>query len=193
MWQWTDSTITMYGDIRFPAEVSTPYCAAFQTTDDHLTVVQCEQKLRARYLCQVRSGPEPKQGDVNADTGLQSSQDAAAPTFPTPSRKAAEEDDDGGMVVCPRGHATHLFLACDLKSDCYADSSRAIDACVQRVSPPIPMITCKSGGEKVPYSMVCDHRPDCWDRSDEDFCVFLPCRYGQFTCGDNKQVIIKAV
>lgn len=29
--------------------------------------------------------------------------------------------------------------------------------------------------ETVPYTLVCDFRPDCCDGSDEDFCQFSPC------------------
>nr|KAG5710971.1 hypothetical protein BaRGS_013705 [Batillaria attramentaria] len=41
--------------------------------------------------------------------------------------------------------------------------------------------------EHVPYTLVCDHRSDCKDDSDEDFCVFPPCDpFLQYHCG-NKQ------
>ncbi|XP_070206294.1 G-protein coupled receptor GRL101-like [Littorina saxatilis] len=32
-----------------------------------------------------------------------------------------------------------------------------------------------TGSQRVPYSLVCDHRQQCADSSDETFCVFAPC------------------
>jgi hypothetical protein len=40
----------------------------------------------------------------------------------------------------------------------------------------------------VPYTLLRDHRPDCIDRSDEDFCVFRACAGGLLPCADLKQV-----
>ncbi|XP_025083281.1 sortilin-related receptor-like [Pomacea canaliculata] len=42
----------------------------------------------------------------------------------------------------------------------------------------------------VPYPLVCDHRPDCSDNSDESFCVFSSCPWYKnvFQCS-NKQCI----
>nr|KAG5710982.1 hypothetical protein BaRGS_013716 [Batillaria attramentaria] len=41
--------------------------------------------------------------------------------------------------------------------------------------------------EHVPYTLVCDHRSDCKDDSDEDFCVFPPCDpFLQYHCGDKQ-------
>ncbi|KAK7473479.1 hypothetical protein BaRGS_00035266 [Batillaria attramentaria] len=82
---------------------------------------------------------------------------------------------------CPAGHVTHDFLACDLQSDCWSrDDSSA--------SCPAPLFTCTNGFERVHYTFVCDYRPDCGDGSDENFCVFPPCRVTEFSCG-NKQCL----
>nr|KAG5699356.1 hypothetical protein BaRGS_008264 [Batillaria attramentaria] len=41
--------------------------------------------------------------------------------------------------------------------------------------------------EHVPYTLVCDHRSDCNDDSDEDFCVFPPCDpLLHFMCGKHE-------
>ncbi|XP_070206255.1 G-protein coupled receptor GRL101-like [Littorina saxatilis] len=37
------------------------------------------------------------------------------------------------------------------------------------------MFKCSAGSQRVPYSLVCDHRQQCADSSDENFCVFAPC------------------
>ena len=51
------------------------------------------------------------------------------------------------------------------------------------------MFTCSSGGQRVSYSMVCDHRPQCGDGSHESFCVFPPCSdTTTLQCGTSTQV-----
>ena len=99
-------------------------------------------------------------------------------------------------VVCPSGHWTHTFLACDVLSDCWgrgalrqgggSDAERNMTSfCRSTLS---TLFTCRNGVEYVPYSLVCDHSPDCQDSSDEDFCVYPSCSHrDQFEC-NNKQV-----
>ena len=87
-----------------------------------------------------------------------------------------------GQEKCPKGHVTHSFLLCDLKSYCWAETHVSCDA---SLAPLPPMFECSKGADRVPYTLVCDHRPDCSDGEDEHFCVFPPCP--QWTC-DNRQV-----
>ena len=105
-------------------------------------------------------------------------------------------------VTCGGRHLTHVFLACDTLADCWAGGdvtfSRHSDTWASPTSNtcPVPLVgqplppsfPCKYWGQRVPYSLVCDHRPDCLDGSDEAFCHFLPClNLSQFQCY-NKQV-----
>ena len=87
-----------------------------------------------------------------------------------------------GQVKCPKGHVTHTFLSCDMRSDCWAETHVSCDA---PLTPLPPIFECSKGADRVPYTLVCDHRPDCSDGEDEHFCVFPPCP--QWTC-DNRQV-----
>ena len=108
-------------------------------------------------------------------------------------------------VACPKRHFVHPFLACDVHSSCFAngevnyDSSKDAWDTPSRTSCPAPFTSlppsfaCDSGVERVPYSLVCDHRQDCQDNSDEDFCVFPPCSRGELQCGRSKQVVSKCV
>ena len=96
-------------------------------------------------------------------------------------------------VVCPSGHWTHAFLACDVKSACWQhddtgqSSGRGMVASLCQ-SPLTTMFSCRTDVGHVPYSLVCDHNQDCLDNSDEDFCVHPPCTGSwQFECL-NKQV-----
>ncbi|XP_070183634.1 G-protein coupled receptor GRL101-like [Littorina saxatilis] len=93
---------------------------------------------------------------------------------------------DGAYIRCPLHHYTHLFLACDVTSVCWKHGGSP--RCESSVTPLPPSFTCTNQIERVPYTLVCDHRADCIDRSDEDFCSFAPCRTGHFSC-DNGQCI----
>ena len=93
------------------------------------------------------------------------------------------------FVECPDGHMSHVYLACDVHSACFALDSSASVSCPAPLTPLPPSFTCNNGVQHVPYTLVCDHRSDCSDRSDERFCVFTPCNVtSQFQCR-NQQVI----
>ncbi|KAK7469766.1 hypothetical protein BaRGS_00036248 [Batillaria attramentaria] len=100
------------------------------------------------------------------------------------------------QVVCPDGHVdTHGFLLCgrtnlvlareQTDSDSWGVPSNS--SCPAPMTSRPPMFACNSGVQHVPYSLVCDHRQDCKDASDEDFCDFAPCG-GDTQCGVSKQV-----
>ena len=92
-------------------------------------------------------------------------------------------------VTCPSGHLTHIFLACDVITLCWArhdvtfgvrpeswalPTSQSCPVQLGMTSLP-PSFPCGSEEQRVPYSLVCDHRRDCLDGSDETFCTFLSC------------------
>ena len=107
------------------------------------------------------------------------------------------------LVICPSGHATHTFLACDVATKCWA-KGRVItsllphswalptsQSCPAKMAPLPPSFLCRSEEQHVPYTLVCDHRPNCLDGSDEKFCTYPPCHgETQFQCL-NKQVSIE--
>ena len=88
--------------------------------------------------------------------------------------------------TCPAGHVTHNFLSCDVQSACMLNHTSSIFFCESSLMPPPPMLKCSSQMEHVPYPLVCDHRPDCRDHSDENFCIFRSCSGESFQCGNNQ-------
>ena len=94
-------------------------------------------------------------------------------------------------VVCPSGHWTHEFLACDSQSACRPSEDlvqsiqpgkrrKTATLCQSQLS---ASFSCRTGAGDVPYSLVCDHSQDCLDASDEDFCVHPSCSVvSQFEC-----------
>ena len=107
---------------------------------------------------------------------------------------SSDNDSVGFLhVVCSSGHYTHLFLACDVRSDCLQHdplgqsngSDTLMALCTSILG---TLFTCRNGVGRVPYSLVCDHSQDCLDSSDEDFCVYPSCSSSwQFEC-ENRQV-----
>ena len=107
---------------------------------------------------------------------------------------------DHGFVFCPLNHTVRDYLACDARSACwarplvrYGTSSESWDIPVPVTCPaPItslpPAYACATGEQRVPYTLVCDHRQDCTDDSDENFCNHPTCEEGEFQCGQTKQV-----
>ncbi|XP_025116258.1 uncharacterized protein LOC112577405 [Pomacea canaliculata] len=90
---------------------------------------------------------------------------------------------------CPSLHYTHTFFACDVKSECWADKYDNSKTCSTPLTSRPPSFSCINEIQRVPYSLVCDHRSDCSDDSDEKFCIFSSCPLSKndFVC-DNKQV-----
>ncbi|XP_025115231.1 sortilin-related receptor-like [Pomacea canaliculata] len=93
------------------------------------------------------------------------------------------------LVDCPLQHVTHRFLACDPSSACWAKGYDP-QTCVVPFQTPPPSYRCDSQMEHVPYTLVCDHRADCRDNSDEDFCHFDPCGSDRpFDCGNGQCIL----
>ncbi|KAK7501680.1 hypothetical protein BaRGS_00007111 [Batillaria attramentaria] len=103
--------------------------------------------------------------------------------LPVPETRLTMEN----FVTCPNNHTTHIFLACDANSDCLGKGYGPFYTCDASMTPLPPSLACASGMEFVPYTLVCDHRSDCGDGSDEDFCVFKDCdrMLGQCVASDN--------
>ncbi|KAL8583954.1 hypothetical protein ACOMHN_040687 [Nucella lapillus] len=103
-------------------------------------------------------------------------------------------------VRCPEGHYTHAFLACDVEAICFSNQDWSYTSLKESWDVPSsstcpvsqlqslpPSFLCATVPQRVPYSLVCDHRRDCQDNSDEFFCHFPPCPLSMLRCGNLKQ------
>ncbi|KAL8567159.1 hypothetical protein ACOMHN_033061 [Nucella lapillus] len=168
-WLWSDDTLAVYLPLTF-ANVEPPYCGALKGAS--LTMVSCDMKLKAAFVCETDFTPE----HTSNDTGI-------FLTSPTPWSRE-------NMTTCGHGQVTHTFLACDVSSNCSVANQADISACINKFSPPIPFFLCRNQLKSIPYTLVCDFRSDCCDGSDEDFCEFPVCQSStEYECADGRQCI----
>ncbi|KAL8595478.1 hypothetical protein ACOMHN_024177 [Nucella lapillus] len=159
-------------------------CTAIQyppSRDDgeSLVTVQCTRPYRAQILCEVDREKRPDWSESSR----------SVPNVSAVSRSDWQRSKGRSLnlIECPLRHMTHAFLACDVSSTCFAKDHVT---CTAELTPLPPMYQCACANERVPYSLVCDHRRDCQDNSDEAFCVFPPCNgAGWFRCSSQKQCV----
>lgn len=140
-----------------------------QTRSFKLVSTRCDIAMSARILCELEAPPLP-----NIGIHPVSASENHSPSF------------NISFVVCPSGHVTQTFLACDVRSACWAQDH---DVCLAPLTMSLPpAFPCTKGNERVPYTLLCDHRPDCSDGSDETFCEYPACKISMpLQCG-NRQV-----
>ena len=144
--------------------------------------IHCNEPRRYNYLCEFSSN----QAFSRRRQNLQPS-----------TLKANMKHYPVDHVICPEGHVTHALFACDARTSCWAErhhvevdltGSPVEGSCPAPVAPLPPYFRCQRGLQVVAYTVVCDHREDCADGSDEDFCVFPACRPGTEIMCNNEQV-----
>ena len=171
MVQWADESIAYYTWHKQSYARECGHVMSVPAPIDLATT--CGEAYPAHYLCEREPEPEDQhQRNVplkTSSTILSSNATSAKLVIPS--------------VACREGHLTHVFLACDAKTSCWLESYDDVDSkgfpsvavCPAPLTSLPPSFSCIGGSELVPYSVVCDHRYDCADSSDEYFCVFPPC------------------
>jgi hypothetical protein len=162
-------------------------CATFCDIDAaYLNVYYMYQcSVPTRVTCEFELQP-PKQEEIKLHEMPQSS---------PPSR------GDQAFMFCPQHHLTHAFLRCDTRALCgqlqptplcslsntTQPGGRTQEASGNRqvassFSAPglFLQFAFENGKSYIPYTLVCDFRPDCQDQSDKAFCGHPPC-VGAFT------------
>ena len=175
-WWWSDQTLAIFFNMTSQnTELSCHVRKADWTLSKQVgeyvwSTGGCEAGRVPRALCEIGDVPL---GPVRPDFTVR---------FPEVSELNIPSDH----FVCPALHFTHSFLACDVKSACAVRSFS--EACSAAMTLLPPSFACTDGAGDVPYTLVCDHRPDCGDDSDETFCRFPPCHGSSFNCGGSQVV-----
>ena len=187
-----------------------PVCSTLDSSGDTVAIYHCDggQYSGSSYLCQIPSDGKQHvhtgDGYYNTVTGQQFKsvpQSSSRQTWPGLDRVNVtvldQHKQQCSLVTCSRGHLTHMFLSCDVATSCLAEHDVIYSLRSQTWALPTlkscpvalgvtslpPSFPCQSDEWRVPYSLVCDHRPDCLDGSDETFCTFTPCYWhSQFQC-----------
>ena len=181
--EWADHTIAFYNIM--PGQIySSPSCGILYISNYLSLEYLCSEVSIVNILCEMESEthldkPSLKKGGVS---DLSPSNE----TLPLPH------------VACPLGHVTLDFLACDVRSACWSDMVTldsdkwgipSVTSCAAPLTSLPPSFECSSGDHVVPFSLVCNHRSDCLDSSDERFCEYPPCRAKlEMMCLSSKQV-----
>ena len=183
MYQWDDGTMGHFLKYKYS---SLPFACAAMRRAGGLFLYGCDSQSRGgSALC------ERDQPSSEVTTSQTKAPRRAGIQVPVPSDSTV----DLSRTVCPSGHWTHEFLACDTQSACWQqDNVRQWRGSKTRRNMTSPcqfpfseMFTCTSGVGRVPYSLVCDHSQDCLDNSDEDFCVHPSCTGAtKFECSNGQ-------
>ena len=179
MHRWEDGTVGYF--LKLDKRIKRPSCSSLDS-DGFLIMSWCFVEKRDQIICEERGTVADTDTRIGGRQEIQTSKlDRSSIPFP--------------YAFCPSGHWTHKALACDRRSDCWwpdkvvagsdSDDMRHLRSLCQ--SPVSALFACRNDVEHVPYSLVCDHSPDCLDASDEDFCVHPSCTgHLQWEC-TNKQ------
>ena len=166
-----------YTVLKADEKILFPACAAFPAGDvSHMKLGECDEAADAHYLCEL-DNIQPRTQQLYA-------QERAIKL----ATVSLEMNFTFSTVGCPAGHITHPFLACDVKSSCWATEYDSADrfwtvpsftACPAPLTSLPPSYACASRNERVAYTLVCDFRSDCFDSSDEWYCEFPDSELGR--------------
>jgi len=159
-------------------------CASFRYGKEdflYIVSVNCFERNDAHFLCEVP--PAVSDHVTTTASSVTVSKNIHFPANPNFTRS----NFPFNVTSCPDGHVTHEMFACDAASACWVDAVTTSRSCRSSLQPLPPSFTCTTGQDDVPYTLVCDHRPDCEDSSDESFCTFTLCSpYRHFECGNRE-------
>ena len=175
---WTDKTViynVKHIRMKFPSHLKSTlyyqYCGF-----DNSTLFVSEANFGAEAKTFICEKPTQSRGVYPARPVVFSYHQQSSMAFQQPSQP---------VIICPAGHVTHAFLSCDHKSHCGQaecffskgprDRRDALSVS-QNTAMMVAMYSCSGDKMEVSYSLLCDFRQDCADKSDESFCVHSLCQ-----------------
>ena len=89
-------------------------------------------------------------------------------------------------------HVSLPFIPCD--TDPFEEACELAAGSQCSLGRRNPFFLCRYAGRRVSYTFLCDHRQDCWDNSDEDFCSYRDCKGNSLSlsCGSTTQVCLSS-
>ncbi|KAK7483027.1 hypothetical protein BaRGS_00025690, partial [Batillaria attramentaria] len=168
MWMWSDRTLAYSVDIDYAnLQELFEYGCGFISPElpRQLRATLCSISGAKHFVCEMvveeEEVPSPRESVTSPDLRL--SRFTRLP-----------------VIGCPGGHMTHDFLSCDLNSACGGEGRSKTcnvpakyDAISDDDRPDVVTVglfMCDDDETTLPYTLVCDYRSDCPDRSDQDFC-----------------------
>ncbi|PVD29173.1 hypothetical protein C0Q70_11770 [Pomacea canaliculata] len=174
--QWVDETMAYYVQLEELDSRSglSPMCMFIDAENTLvLSFVKCDVTNPSKFMCEF-----PKTNNVSAIP-------QTSPTYPVIiANNTPDSVQSVSFVKCSHRHVAIDFLSCAKDSNC--DVKRDISMCELPGKGSFPMFKCDDNVQTIPYTLVCDYRPDCVDNSDENFCVIPECT--KFLCR-NQQCI----
>ena len=183
IWRWTDSTIIYFMNhisIKLTTVIgdydrdSGRRCMYYSRETDTFIVQMCYATTSGTTLCETELTPDHNQPQI---------------LLFSPKDTWLKFERMHAFDKCPKGHRTHIFLLCDPKSHCGAESYML--RCPFFIEPSkkttktdrtlwLSQFICEDDSITVHYTLVCDGYFDCKDQSDESFCQSSA--DGSFSC-----------
>ncbi|KAK7111126.1 hypothetical protein V1264_010811 [Littorina saxatilis] len=178
---WADGTVAYYVNYTKDISSSLFLCGYFQERDYDMIMLDADcraifQLGQSAPLCE-RTTAEVEGQEVPENIELQ---------YPENRQLRLSH------VTCSNGQTMLSFLSCESSSrGAYVNESVISGSAQSTIDEGGgPYFRCDSEVEHVPYTLVCDHRQDCADNSDEDFCQFPPCTGNTpLKCGTSHQCL----
>ena len=140
------------------------------TESRHVAPASCSLRSHYSYICQREL--------VNTSS-LEAAVDLPSLIIPSDFNRPSNLS----LITCEEDHYTHNFLSCDPESHCgearfrshchVIVSNVSVTSGLEKDAISFAMFACddETGGRTLPYTLVCDFRPDCDHSSDETFCM----------------------